>query len=264
MTPRDHDSSGLAWREAGVGPAVLFLHGLGGTRTAWEPQLEALSDRFRCIAWDMPGYGESAPLDSLDFASIASAIVSLLNLLDLERAHVVGLSFGGQQAMHLALTAPDRIGRLVLADTSAQFGVDGTDPIEWKRDRLGPLDGGATPADIAPRVITAIAAPGFAGRELDRTLAAFARIPTAGLRAAVECLPTHDVSDRLPEIASPTLVIVGELDEETPVGYAEQIASAIPGARLAIIPGVGHLSPAEAPEQFNALVAEFLSDGDRG
>ena len=113
-------------------------------------------------------------------------------------------------------------------------------------------------------VITAIAAPGFTGRELDRTLAAFARIPADGLRAAVECLPTHDVSDRLSEIASPTLVVVGELDEETPVAYAEQIASAIPGARLEVIPGVGHLAPAEAPEQFNALVGEFLSADSSG
>lgn len=256
---RDRSSGGLAWREAGVGPAVLFLHGLGGTRQAWEPQLEHLSDRFRCIAWDMPGYGESAPLPALDFASITTAITELLDRLDLERAHVVALSFGGQQAMHFAIAHPERVDRLVLADTSHRFGADGTDPDEWKRARLAPLDDGSTPADIAPSVIDAITGPGFAGRERDRTLAAFARISSDALRAAVECLPTHDVSDRLGEITSPTLVIVGELDEETPVDYAEQIVAGIPDARMVVLPGVGHLTPAEAPERFNAVVGDFLS-----
>jgi 3-oxoadipate enol-lactonase len=256
---RDRTAGGLAWREAGDGPPVVFLHGLGGTRLSWEPQLEQLSDRFRCVAWDMPGYGDSAPLPVLDFPSIAAAVGALLDRLELERAHLVGLSFGGQQALHFALAQPARVDRLVLADTSHRFGADGTDADEWKRARLAPLDGGATPADIAPLVIDAITAPGFAGRERDRALAGFARIASEGLRAAVECLPTHDVSDRLGEIANPTLVIVGELDDETPIGYSERIAEGIPAARLAVIPGVGHLTPAEAPERFNALVGDFLS-----
>jgi pimeloyl-ACP methyl ester carboxylesterase len=161
--------------------------------------------------------------------------------------------------MHYALARPDRVDRLVLADTSHRFGADGTDADQWKQARLAPLDAGATPADIAPSVIDAITAPGFSGRERDRTLAGFARIPSEGLRAAVECLPTHDVSDRLGEILNPALVIVGELDDETPVAYAERIARGIPGAGLAVIPGVGHLTPAEAPDQFNALVGDFLS-----
>jgi 3-oxoadipate enol-lactonase len=256
---RDRTVDGLAWREAGEGPPVVFLHGLGGTRLSWEPQLEQLSDRFRCIAWDMPGYGDSTPLPVLDFPSITGAIGALLDRLELERAHLVGLSFGGQQAMHYALARPDRVDRLVLADTSHRFGADGTDADQWKQARLAPLDAGATPADIAPSVIDAITAPGFSGRERDRTLAGFARIPSEGLRAAVECLPTHDVSDRLGEILNPALVIVGELDDETPVAYAERIARGIPGAGLAVIPGVGHLTPAEAPDQFNALVGDFLS-----
>jgi 3-oxoadipate enol-lactonase len=238
---------------------VLFLHGLGGTRLSWEPQLERLSDRFRCIAWDMPGYGASAPLRELDFPSIVASIAELLDRLRLERTHLVGLSFGGQQAMHFALAAPERVDRLVVADTSHRFGADGTDPEKWKRARLAPLDDGSTPADIAPSVIDAITAAGFAGRERDRTLTAFARISADGLRAAVECLPTHDVGDRLAEIASPTLVIVGELDEETPVAYARQIAAGIPDARLVVIPGAGHLTPAEAPVEFSALVGDFLS-----
>ena len=249
----------IAHRTVGTGPPVLFLHGLGGSATAWEPQLEDLGDSFRCIAWDMPGYGDSAPIVPLTFPAIADAAVALLDELEVARADVVGLSFGGQQALHLALRSPERVGRLVLADTSARFGADGTDVDAWQRLRLDPLDAGITPAEMAVGVVDAITAPGFAGRERERTLAAFARIPSAGLRAAVHCLPTHDVAARLGGIATPTLVIVGELDEETPVAYAETLAEGIPDAELRVIDGAGHLTPAEAPEEFNLLVREFLT-----
>ena len=249
----------IAYRTSGTGQPVLFLHGLGGSATAWEPQLDDLGDTYRCIAWDMPGYGESAPIVPLTFPAIADAVARLLDELDIDRADVVGLSFGGQQALHVALRHPDRVERMVLADTSARFGADGTDVDEWKRLRLDPLDAGVTPAEMAPGVIDAITAPGFAGRERDRAIAAFARIPPAGLRAAVECLPTHDVAGRLGEITAPTLVVVGELDEETPVAYAEVLADGIPDAELRVIDGVGHLTPAEAPDEFNTLVREFLT-----
>ena len=238
---------------------MLFLHGLGGSATAWEPQLEDLGDTFHCIAWDLPGYGDSEPIVPLTFPLIADAAVRLLDELEIDRADVVGLSFGGQQALHLALAHPDRVSRLVLADTSARFGVDGTDVEEWKRLRLDPLDAGMTPAEMAPTVVDAITAPGFGGRERDRTIAAFARIPADGLRAAVECLPTHDVAARLGEITAPALVIVGELDEETPVAYAEALAEGISDAELRVIDGVGHLTPAEAPDEFDTLVREFLT-----
>ena len=237
---------------------MLFLHGLGGTRTAWEPQLEDLADEFRCIAWDMPGYGDSAPIEPLTWTAIADAATGLFDELGVVRAHVVGLSFGGQQALHLALRHPDRVGRLVLAGTSARFGADGTDPEAWMRLRLDPLDAGSTPADMAAGVIDAIAAPGFGGRERERTITAFARIPADGLRAAVRCLPTHDVAEQLGDVRSPTLVIVGEHDAETPLAYAKELAAGIPRSELLVIPGAGHLTPAEAPARFNAAVRRFV------
>lgn len=259
VTATDVVDAPISHRIAGDGPPVLFLHGLGGTRYAWEPQLEGLADTFRCIAWDLPGYGDSVPLPRLTFPAVADAAVTLLDQLGLDRVDVVGLSFGGQQALHLALRHPERVGRLVLADTSARFGADGTDVEAWKRLRLDPLDAGVTPAEMAPAVIDAITAPGFSGRERERTIDAFGRIPPAGLRAAVECLPSHDVTDRLGEIEAMTLVVVGELDEETPVAYAETLAAGIPHAELAVIPGAGHLTPAEAPDRFNTLVRGFLT-----
>jgi 3-oxoadipate enol-lactonase len=259
MTSVDVVDGPIAYRRSGAGAPVIFLHGLGGTRGSWEPQLDALASRWDCVAWDMPGYGDSDPIQPLTFAAIADAVVGLLDRLSIDRAHFVGLSFGGQQALHLALRHPARVDRLVLADTSARFGADGTDVEEWKRLRLDPLDAGITPAEMAPNVIDAITAVGFSGIERDRTIEAFSRISSPGLRAAVECLPSHDVTNRLGEISRPTLVIVGELDEETPISYAETLASGIPDAELSVIPGVAHLTPAESPEEFNRLVDEFLA-----
>ena len=248
----------LAWREQGTGESVLFLHGLGGSRTSWEPQLEGLSDAFRGIAWDMPGYGASAPVEALTFAAIADAVARLLDAAGVERAHLVGESFGGMHSLHTALRHPDRVGRLVLANTSPAFGLDGTDPDAWRVARLEPLDAGLTPADIAEQVLTSVAGPGLSADMLAMRVAGFARIPAAGLRAAVECLPAHNVLDRLAEIQAPALVIAGELDAETPVAYSRILADGLRDAELVVLDGVGHLAVSEAPQTVNSLVRDFL------
>ena len=251
----------LAWREQGRGEPVLFLHGLGGSRTSWAPQLDGLGDVFRCIAWDMPGYGASVPVRPLTFATVADAVARLLDAAGVERAHLVGESFGGMHALHTALRHSDRVGRLVLANTSGAFGLDGTDPDAWRTARLAPLDAGLTPADIASDVLTAIAGPGLSADLLAMRVEGFARIPPAGLRAAVECLPGHDVLERLGEIAAPALVVAGELDAETPVAYSRALAGGLPGAELVVLDGVGHLAVSEVPETFNRLVRGFLAPG---
>ncbi len=257
---RDVTGGPIAWREAGDGPPIVFLHGLGGTRVSWGAQLRGLSNRFRCIAWDMPGYGDSAPLEPLTYEGIASSLVTFLDTLEIERADVVGLSFGGMHALHTAIHHPDRINKMVLADSSPAFGMDGTTKEDWQAARLAPLDEGHTPADAAEVVVDAISFVTLAGQIRDETIEAFGRISARGFRAAVECLPHNDVRDQLASIAHETLVIVGEHDEETPISYAKVLADHMPNAHeLHIIPGVGHLSPAEAPKTFNQLIAEFLA-----
>ena len=249
----------VAWREQGRGQPVVFLHGLGGSRTSWEPQLRGLSDEFRAIAWDMPGYGASPPVEPLTFAAVADAVARLLDAASVDRAHLVGESFGGMHALHTALHHPDRVGRMVLANTGPAFGLDGTDPAAWRAARLAPLDAGLNPADIAVDVLTAVAGPGLGDEVLAMRAAAFARIPSTGLRAAVECLPSHNVLDRLVEITAPTLVVAGELDAETPVAYARALVDGLPNAELVVLDGIGHLAVSEAPETVNRLVRTFLT-----
>lgn len=207
----------------------------------------------------MPGYGDSESLVPLTFAGIADRLVAMLDHLHIDQADLVGLSFGGMHAMHTALSHPDRVRRLVLADTSPAFGMDGTDADEWVRSRLEPLDSGTTLADAASSIVDAITATTLDAVIYTEVVGAFAEIPTDGFRAAVHCLPSNDIRGRLHTIHHPTLVIVGELDEETPVSYSRMIADTLVNSDMHILPGVGHLSPSEAPDAFNSLVSNFLS-----
>jgi len=271
---RDVDAKPVAWRECvpaagedqtardSAAEVVLFLHGLGGSRTAWDPQLVDLAEAgYRCAAWDMPGYGCSAPPPvPLSFEVLADACAIWMDATGTASAHLVGLSLGGMVAQHVALRHPQRVRSLVLMDTSPAFGFGGTTSAElWIAHRLKPLREGGTPATIAPGVLHGIMAPDVRDHVLATAVAAMSRIPRAGLAAAVECLVTHDVRGRLHEISAPTLVIVGEHDEETPAAYAAHLADAIAGAYLEEVPEAGHISNLEAPVVINRLLRQFLA-----
>jgi 3-oxoadipate enol-lactonase len=260
--PLDHDAPPVGRRTAGTGPVALFLHGLGGSRTAWEPQLRGLADVRTCVAWDMPGYGVSTGTPD-SFAAVAAAAADLARALSTEPVDVVGLSLGGMVAQHLALDHPDVVRSLVLLDTSPAFGLDGTTTAQsWLDARLGPLASGATPADMAPAVIGAIVGPAATDAQRAEAVAAMSRIPAAALRAACTMLVTHDTRSRLPGVTCPTLVVVGEHDEETPLEYAEVIAALVPQARLEVVPGAGHLANLEQPERVNEIVRTFWKGFD--
>lgn len=206
----------------------------------------------------MPGYGDSDLVEPLTFEAIAHSLISLLDHLQIEKVDLVGLSFGGMHALHTAIGFPHRVRRMVLADTSPAFGMDGTTEADWTASRLGPLDAGRRLADAADIIVDAITAVTLTGQIRDETVAAFGQISDAGFRAAVECLPTNDIRAHLADIDHPTLVVVGELDEETPVSYAQVLADGLPNSEFEVLGGIGHLTPAEAPDRFNQLVSQFL------
>ena len=250
----------LAWREAGVGGTpVVFLHGLGGSRLAWEPQLAALAGQCRAVAWDMPGYGRSAtPTEPLTFASLAAAVIELADDLGADRINLVGLSLGGMIAQYTAAAYPARLASLTLLSTSPKFGLDGTLPADWRAARLAPLDAGQEPIDFADRVLGAISGPHMSAEALAHQRIAMAEVTGEAMRRAIDCIVTHDSRDLLSTITVPTRCLVGELDDETPPAYCRYIADRIPGARLDVIPGAGHLLSAEAPDVVNRLLIEHI------
>jgi 3-oxoadipate enol-lactonase len=258
-SPVDVKRGPFAWREAGTDAPVLLLHGLGGSRLSWEPQLGHLGTH-RTVAWEMPGYGESDPLPDhpLTFAAVADAAARCIEALGHERAHVVGISMGGMIAQYLAAHHPHRVRSLVLLSSSPAFGLDGTSPADWTTRRLAPLDQGLQPADYAERVVRLLGGAGITPEAVAQQCAAMARISADALRRSIAMIVTHDSRPLLGSIVAPTLVMVGSDDAETPPEYSHHLAQHIPHATLAVVPGVGHLLNAEAPDLVNELITEHL------
>jgi 3-oxoadipate enol-lactonase len=245
--------------ERGRGPAVVFLHGIGGDGTSWLPELEAWSDRCRAIAWDMPGYGGSPALPEMTFPALAEALKSLLGKLGFERAHLVGHSIGGMVALEFAARYPECVASLVLYATSPAFGkADG----DWQRDflkaRLAPLNAGKRMAELAPAIVDSLVGDGPDAQGIARATAAMARVPEVAYRAAMQCLVTFDRRDALAGITAPTLVLAGGCDDNAPATMMERMAAKIPGAHFQVIPGAGHLAHFERPVAFRAALDTFL------
>ena len=245
--------------ERGQGPAVVFLHGIGGDGTSWLPELDAMSGRCRAVAWDMPGYGGSPALPEMAFPALAGALKDLLGGLGVERAHLVGHSIGGMVALEFAARFPERVASLVLYATSPAFGKPDGD---WQRDflkaRLAPLDAGKRMAELAPSIVGSLVGDSPHEDGMARATAAMGRVPEAAYRAAMRCLVTFDRRDALAELAVPTLVLAGEHDDNAPAAMMERMAGKIPGAHFQLIPGAGHLAHFEQPAAFRAMLDAFF------
>lgn len=255
----DVDGAPFAWRENGSGDLVVLLHGLGGSRLSWEPQLAALGSNYRVAAWDLPGYGASTALaGATTFTALARAVTDWIDVLGAGPAHIVGISMGAMIAQYTAALHPQSVRSLTLLATSPAFGLDGTPPEQWRAARLAPLVAGQQPADFAEGVLRAIAGPAIEPDALAGQVSAMGRISGDALRASIDCVVTHDARAWLPNIAAPTLVLVGDLDRETPPTYARALAEQIPHCWLHVLPGVGHLLNAEAPGEVNKAIRRHL------
>lgn len=248
----------VAYREAGSGPPLVLLHGFLCDSRCWRPQLSNLSDSFHVVAWDAPGAGASAdPPETFTTASYANCLAGFLDALGIERAHVLGLSWGGILAQEFFRLHPARLGSLVLADTYA--GWKGSLPEAAWKERLATClrDAGGPPDDLVakfvPGVFTAAAPPSLR----DEFSAIVAEFHPVGFRLMSLSSAEADMRDLLPRIDVRTLLLWGEDDRRSPPDVAAQFHAAIPGAELAIIPDAGHLSNMEQPETFSGHVRRF-------
>jgi len=242
-------------------PPLVFLHGIGGAARAWRGQLDYFSDSYRAIAWDMPGYGGSAPLADVSIAALAGALKDFLDAIEAERPVIVGHSIGGMIAQQLLTDDPEIADAVVLAQTSPAFGkAEG----EWQKqfigDRLGPLDRGETMASLAPSLVQELVGedPDAEGMVLAR--ACMGAVPEATYRATMLALMGFDLRAALKEIAVPTLVLSGSRDNNAPAPMMEKMATYIPGAVYVELEGVGHLANLERPDEFNAVLWDFLME----
>ncbi|MDH3678380.1 MAG: alpha/beta hydrolase [Acidimicrobiia bacterium] len=249
----------------GPGTPVLFLHGLGGSAESWRPQLDALAADRRCVAWTMPGYGPSARLPEMTIETLAGAAADLLTALGADRAHVVGHSLGGYVAQELALSAPERVDRLVLVATTAAFGKPGsTFNVEFLAARLRPLDQGRTPADIAPIVVDGLVAGTASATVRAAAVASMSQISADAYRQALHALVAWDARHRVGAIDAATLCIAADADATAPVRAVERLQQLIPGATLEVVVGSGHLVNLERPAEFTDLLRRFLHPSSAG
>jgi 3-oxoadipate enol-lactonase len=240
-------------------PPLVFLHGIGGAARAWRGQLDAFSDRYRAIAWDMPGYGGSAPLPSVSIASLADALHDFLQQVGATKPVIVGHSIGGMIVQQLLAKSPHIASAVVLAQTSPAFGKPDGD---WQKNfidaRLGPLNRGETLVTLAPSLVKELVGddPDVSGMDLARDC--MASVPPATYRATMLALMGFDLRHALKNIAVPTLVLSGSRDNNAPAPMMAKMASYIPAATYIEIAGVGHLVNLERPAAFNAALDRFL------
>lgn len=258
-------SNWIAFQISGdEGLPLIFLHGTGGDAESWRLQLDGFSDGYRAIAWDMPGYGDSAPLVDMTFPALVDAVSVLLDRLSVTSAHLVGHSLGGMIAHTFALAKPERVRSLTLAATSDSFGRRqgaGPDPA-WRssfiEQHLGPLDRGASMAELAPKLVKGLVGDEPDPRGLEQAILSMAAVPEAGYRAAVHCLAGFDQEAALAEIEVPTLLIAGEKDPVAPPHVMQTMAQAMQDVRFEVLKGSGHLLHLEQPDAFNSLLRNFL------
>lgn len=241
----------LALSVAGDGPLVLFLHGIGGRRQNWDAQLAFFSRQFKAAAWDARGYGDSDDYEGpLQFSVFSDDLLRVVDFLGEKRAHIVGLSMGGRIARNFALHHPERVGALVLANTTPGFGSLTPEQVVRFVNERKTLD----PAAQARRLVSPRARPGA----FDTLVASLHALHRESYLKTVEASVAQDLAAPIEQIRAPTLVVTSDEDRLYPPAIAQDMARRIPGARLALIEGAGHLSNLEQPERFNQVVLEFL------
>jgi 3-oxoadipate enol-lactonase len=252
----------IAVDQLGAGPLVIFLHGIGGNRTNWHDQLPEFGAHFHAVSWDARGYGGSDDYTGpLDFGDFAIDLARVIDHFGRVRAHLVGLSMGGVVAMDFAARYPDRIASLTLCDSMPGFGhLSEAQRREFIRLRQAPLLAGKEPRDIAPMVARTLLGNSPRPGCYERLLASMTALHRGSYIKTITASVGYARPLEIESIAVPVLVVVGDEDTLTPPAISHELVKRIPGSRIAIIEGAGHLSNIEQPEAFNRAVMNFLME----
>lgn len=240
-------------------PTLCLAHCLGGDRSIWRKQLDHWRSRYRLLAYDLRGQGESEPTPGpYSMALLAADALALLDAQGVDQAVFCGVSMGGMVALQAAIAAPQRVRALVLADSAGGFGPEARGA--WQ-ERIAAVERDG----VAPLVETMMGrwfTEGFrrqAAGEVADVAGRLARTSPVGYLGACAAIRDFDLRERLADIRCPTLVLCGENDPSTPLPLSRQLAETIPGARLVVFPGANHLPHFEMPDRFNAEVDDFLA-----
>ncbi len=251
----------LYYERAGAGNPLVLLHGFTLDTRMWDDQFEPFAQHADVIRYDLRGFGKSALPTELPY-NHADDLNALLNSLEIVQADVVGLSKGGAVAADFALDHPDRVRSLILVDT-VLGGFQWSNESNWHNGRVWEV---AQTGGIPAAKAAWLEHPLFRPAHEKPALAARLRQIVEGFSGwhFVNRNPEHGSKPpaitRLDAIRAPVLIILGERDMDDFRAIADTLAQKIPGARKAVLPGVGHMANMEAPEQFNQIVSRFLAE----
>jgi len=255
----------IHYEEQGSGEPLLLIMGTGADRRFWSAQVPAYAEHYRTIAYDARGVGKSFVPDdptTCSMAVMADDAVQLLDSLDIERAHVSGLSLGSTVVQEICLRHPDRV---LTAQMHGSWGKSD----EWFVRMIETLEYLVRQGDMAAFIRYAlmwVASPAFLESQPDVVKgmeeAFLEEAPDPrGVLGHIHADKTHDVLDRLGEIRCPVLVTAGEVDIQVPPRYGRAVAERIPGAKYHEFKGphASHLACIEMPEEFNGVTLDWLS-----
>jgi 3-oxoadipate enol-lactonase len=260
MPQRSVNGTTLNYLEQGTGTPLVLLHGFPLDSRIWRQQIAALSDRFRVIAPDLRGFGQSKSDDAFTMQSLADDVHALLTDLGALPAILGGLSMGGYLALAYAKKYPSDLRGLALIDTKAEPDTPEGKQGRQKMIELARSQGSKAVADaMMPKMLApdADTSRPQVKRELDQIMNA--QTPLTIEHALAAMRDRADFSAELPKIATPTLVIVGEHDAITPPAGAEAMSKAIPRSNYVMIRGAGHMSPMEQPQQVTDALRRFAT-----
>jgi len=254
------DGADIHYVQEGSGTPIILLHSLGGSGEMWRRTIDDLKSDFTVIAPDARGHGRSQAKGEISVERYAKDARALAAALKLPSYGVLGLSMGGQAAMHVAADDPDRVRFLIAADTSLGAASKNPERVEATRRRIKEIGARAfadeyTKSRLMPDA-PAAAVDGFAALVM-HTLPDIYGAQLASIMA-------QDLRPRVGAIRCPTLIVVGSDDVSTPPSAAEALCRAIAGARLQVIANANHLSNIDRPDAFNAAVKAFAMEAARG
>ena len=249
----------IAWEESARGEPLLLVHGLGYTKEGWGPVRDLLARSFRVLSFDNRGIGESeAPAGPYTVAQLADDALQVLDEAGVERAHLLGTSLGGFVAQEVAVRAPERVDRLVLACTMP--GGPRSFPIPQPTlDLMARM--GTMPPDDALRAFVVNALGDAPPDGLVDEIYAYRlahQPPLDGWQAQAAAGAAFDGYDRMGDIRAPTLILTGLEDKVADPRNVQLLNDGIAGSRVELFPGCGHLFFWEQPERFAEVVTEFL------
>lgn len=247
----------LVGDDIGQGDPLLFVHAFPLNRRMWAPQVEALSDRYRCLTVDLRGFGESdAPSGPYSLDEMAADLVGVLDALHLDRVTLIGLSMGGYIAFAFWRRAAGRLRALVLADTRASAD---SEAVQAARETLAQQAEAEGLAPVVAAQLPRLLSPA-ASADLRQWVSDMIEEATPqGVAGALRGMAARpDASAILPQITCPTLVIAGADDVVTPAAEMSAMTKQLPKATYQVLAGAGHLANLEAADAFNAALHTFL------